>query len=65
MRPCLSANRLESFEKVQFVYFDRGFVAGLAEVLNRSNDLVQWQVAENVIGVALGERVFETGVNLV
>jgi len=60
-----AAKRLESFEKVQFVYFDRGFVAGLAEALNRSNDLVQWQVAENVIGVALGERVFETAVNLV
>lgn len=60
-----AAKRLESFEKVQFVYFDRGFVAAFAEALNRSNDLVQWQVAENVIGVALGERVFETAVNLV
>lgn len=57
--------KVETFENMQFVYFDRGFVASLAESLNRSNDVVQWQVKEQVIGVALGDRVFESSVNLI
>ena len=73
--------RVGDFENIQYVYFDRGFVARIAEGLNRSNDVVQWQVkgkpfgqapedssangAENVIGIALGDQVFESSVNLV
>ncbi len=57
--------RVGDFKNIQYVYFDPGFVARIAEALNRSNDVVQWQVTEQVIGVALGDRVFESSVNLI
>lgn len=49
---------------VEMVHFDKGFVEGIASFLDRNNDLVQWQVTEDDIAVALGDEVFESKVHL-
>ena len=56
----LSEKRVDSFENLQFLYFDRGVVDGIADVLDRSNDLMVWDVTENTLGLAFGEHTFET-----
>lgn len=59
----LALKRNEEVSQAQFVYFNKGFVQALADSLDRSNDVVQWNVTETDIGIALGEQVFESTVH--
>lgn len=60
----LALKKVEDLSHVQFVFFDAGFVAGIAECLGRNNDLVQWDVTEGCIAVALGDEVLESTVHI-
>ncbi len=47
-------------DRLEFLGFDAGFVSGIAEDLERTNDVVLYEVMENVIGLALNDSVFES-----
>lgn len=53
-------NKVEHFEKIEFLAFENGFVDSVAEALQRTNDMTMYEVMENVIGVALNNQVFES-----
>ncbi|MDD5217509.1 MAG: YaeQ family protein [Candidatus Omnitrophica bacterium] len=54
------ADKVEQSERVQYLAFDAGFVDGMAESLQRVNQITLYDVMENVIGVTLNDRVFES-----
>lgn len=48
------ANRLE------YLAFENGFVDGIADSLERNNEITLYEVMEDVIGVCLNDRIFES-----
>lgn len=54
------AKKVEHMERLEFLAFEKGFTAGLAESLRRTNEVTLYPVMENVIGLALNDEVFET-----
>jgi len=53
-------NKVEHFEKIEYLAFEKGFVDSIAEALERTNDLTLYEVMENVIGIAMNGQVFES-----
>ena len=47
-------------DRIEYLAFENGFVAGLAAALQRTNEVTLYEVLENVIGVALNDQVFES-----
>lgn len=56
----LIIKKTEHPERVEFLAFDDGFVSGIAQDLGRTNQVVLYEVMENVIGLALNDSVFES-----
>ena len=56
----LIEKKLDRPERVEYLAFDKGFAAGMADSLQRSNEVTLYQVMENVIGVVLNQQVFES-----
>ena len=59
----LMDKKLDHPERIEYLSFDKGFVSGLAESLQRSNEVTLYQVMENVIGVVLNQQVFESALH--
>jgi len=59
----LMENKVEHYERIEYLAFDKGFVSSIAETLERSNDLTLYEVMEGVIGVALKGKVFESALH--
>ncbi len=56
----LIEKKVEDESRIEYVAFDDGFVPGIAEALERTNQVVMYPVMEGVIGLALNDGVFET-----
>lgn len=56
----LIEKKVDGESQIEYVAFDDGFVSGIAEALERTNQVVMYPVMEGVIGLALNETVFET-----
>ena len=54
------ADKVEFGERLEYLSFDEGFVAGVAAAIGRLNDFTLYEVTENVIGVALNDQIFES-----
>ena len=52
--------KVEHAARIEYLSFDSGFVAGIAEHLDRSNEFTLYAVDETTIGVTTGGNVFET-----
>lgn len=52
--------KIENAFHVEYLAFEPGFVSGIAENLQRTNEVTLYEVMENVVGVALNEHVFES-----
>ncbi|HNV86477.1 MAG TPA: YaeQ family protein [Candidatus Omnitrophota bacterium] len=53
-------DKVEHYERIEYLSFDKGFVDSIADSLERTNDVTLYEVMEGVIGVALHGRVFES-----
>ena len=51
-------------ERLEYLSFEKGFVLGIAEALQKTNEVTLYQVMENVIGFALNQEVFESALYL-
>jgi len=56
----LIEKKVEHFARLEYLAFEKGFVAGIAEALARGNEMTLYEAAENAIGVALNAEVFES-----
>ena len=54
------SKKVDHSERIQYLAFEPGFVDGIAEALDRQNDLTLYEVMENVIGLALNGEIFES-----
>ncbi len=53
--------KVQHFDRVEYLSFEKGFVSGLAQALERVNEWTLYEVMENVIGVALNKQgIFES-----
>ena len=52
--------KVEHEERIEYLAFEKGFVSGIAEALNRGNHFTLYGVMENVIGVAVNDQIFES-----
>jgi len=56
----LVVKKVEHADRLAFLAFETGFAAALASALQRTNHFTLYDVAENVIGVAMNDEVFES-----
>lgn len=54
------SKKIEKGGRIEFLAFEPHFVAGIAEALERQNELTLYEVMEGVIGLALNGEVFES-----
>ncbi len=52
--------KIENALRVEYLAFEPGFVSGIADNLQRTNEVTLYEVMENVVGFALNELVFES-----
>ncbi len=52
--------KVEHALRVEYLAFEPGFVTAIGENLKRTNEVMLYEVMENVIGVALNDQVFES-----
>lgn len=52
--------KVENAFHVEYLAFEPGFVTAIGENLKRTNQVMMYEVMENVIGVALNDEVFES-----
>ncbi len=52
--------KAEHAARIEYLSFDSGFVSGIAEYLDRSNEFTLYDIDETTIGVTTGGSVFET-----
>lgn len=52
--------KVEGSERLEYLAFEPGFVAGIAAQLARTNHLTLYEIMENVVGVALNDQIFES-----
>ena len=58
----LIEKKVEHSTRLEYLGFEKGFVARFSEALARGNEVTLYEAAENAIGVALNAEVFESGV---
>jgi len=56
----LVAKKIDDAGRLEFLAFESGFVASLADAIERTNHLTLYEVVENVIGIALNDQIFES-----
>ena len=56
------ADKIEFGERLEYLSFDEDFIAGIAAAIGRLNDFTLYEVAENIIGVALHDQIFESSI---
>lgn len=52
--------KVEHANRIEYLAFEPGFVGNIADSLARTNHLTLYSVADNVIGIALNDEVFES-----
>lgn len=58
----LIEKKVEHSATLEYLAFDKGFVSGIADALARGNEVTLYEAAENTIGVALNQEIFESGI---
>ena len=53
-------HKVNNFSSVEYLGFEPGFISGVAAAFERRNEVMLYEVMENVIGLALNEQVFES-----
>jgi len=56
----LVGKKIDKADRLEFLAFESGFVASVADAIERTNHLTLYEVLENVIGIALNDRIFES-----
>ncbi|MCM8775142.1 MAG: YaeQ family protein [Candidatus Omnitrophica bacterium] len=52
--------KVDAAFRLEYLAFDHDFISGIADSLQRTNELTLYTVMENVIGIALNDQVFES-----
>ena len=56
----LVAKKIDEGGQLEFLAFESGFVASVANAVERTNHFTLYEVTENVIGIALNDQIFES-----
>lgn len=56
----LVAKKIDKAGRLEFLAFEPGFVASVADAIERTNHFTLYEVMENVIGIALNDQIFES-----
>jgi uncharacterized protein YaeQ len=52
--------KVEHADRIEYLAFEPGFISGICDHVERTNEVTLYDVMENVIGLALNEDVFES-----